>query len=335
MPAIKPCSPSLLPLQKLDWEKIIPYLGDAREAVARLDEEIKKNKHVINLFLWNEAVATVRSQCGGLSLKRVMLYVFSSFTEEKDAAFLKKSVFAKQAIDEALAWSRKKRLGKRFFCLIQARLKQDSLRPEDIGRFRKRQNWIGPRGCKIEDAYFYPPPASKIDSLFRNLETYLESKETDPLLQTAIGFAQFLIIHPFMDGNGRAARIFIPIYAMKRGLISHPALLLSAYFEDHRNEYFQKLYQLTETENWEDWIVFFLKGVILQAIHARRQGEKLNKMFETIKSLTGQKWAEKLFRTPLIQCKRNKAIDQLVRKKILIAQSKEHYIALPLFRAMS
>ncbi len=332
MASVKPCSPTLLPLKKLTWERIIPYLGDAREAVARLDGEVKGNKYLTDLFLWKEAAASLQSHT---SLKTVFLHVLGFLEEENENPFLQKIVFTRQALDDALSWGKNSRLGKRFFCHIQARIKQDCPRPEDIGSFRNRQNWIGSKGCKIEDAYFYPPRASRVDFLFRNLSEYLESKQTDPLVQAAIAFAQFLIIHPFMDGNGRAARIFIPIYAMKRGLLSHPTLLLSAYFEKERTDYFQKLYHLTVNEDWEDWIVFFLKGVILQATRIKKQALFLKRLFDKISSLAGTSCAKTLFQAPVVKYKKSKTLDLLIKEKILIAQDGNLYFAAPLFRAMS
>lgn len=49
----------------------------------------------------------------------------------------------------------------------------------------------------------------------------------DPIVQTAILFAQFLFIHPFMDGNGRVARILIPLYLVKKKILSKPYLFMS------------------------------------------------------------------------------------------------------------
>ncbi len=93
-----------------------------------------------------------------------------------------------------------------FFCAIHALIKQDHPNPQEVGQIRSRQNWIGPEGAPREDAYFLPPPPGKVLPLLRNLESYLKEDSPDPLVQLAIGFAQFLVIHPFMDGNGRVSQ---------------------------------------------------------------------------------------------------------------------------------
>ena len=249
MPTFKPCCP--FPPKKLKWKQIAPFLGEAREAVARLDEKWDKPLF-LELLFWHEAIASLRTQNIERSLKEVLLYAFANRSDDQSEPFLQKILLVKEALDEALDWGLKRVLGQRFFCHLHGIVKRDGAKPSDIGRIRNRQNWIGRPGCSIEDAYFCPPSAAEVRPLLRNLEEYLQKKGIDPLVQTAIAFAQFLIIHPFMDGNGRVARIFIPMFAMKRGLLSHPVLLLSFYFAEHRKDYFQKLFHLTTKESWED-----------------------------------------------------------------------------------
>jgi Fic family protein len=99
----------------------------------------------------------------------------------------------------------------------------------------------------------------------RNCLAYCNRKTQDPLVQIAIVIAQLLIIHPFMDGNGRVARILATLLIYKKGLLAQPVLFLSSYFQAHRKTYIRKLYEITEKGKWEEWILFFLKGVKQQA----------------------------------------------------------------------
>lgn len=134
----------------------------------------------------------------------------------------------------------------------------------ESGCVRTHQNWIGPTGCRMEEAFCYPPAHRYVLPYLKKLERYAESKDGDPLVQTAIAFAQFLVIHPFMDGNGRVARLLIPLLLYKKGLTSKPLFYMSAYFQKHRKEYFDRLLALSKEHDWEGWVVFFLKGVIDQ-----------------------------------------------------------------------
>ena len=78
------------------------------------------------------------------------------------------------------------------------------------GEFRNDQNWIGPPGTPIEKARFIPPNPLILQEYMEDWEKFLKSdKFKDKLIQLAILHAQFKIIHPFKDGNGRIGRLLI------------------------------------------------------------------------------------------------------------------------------
>lgn len=189
-------------------------------------------------------------------------------TRESIASTRSRSVKKYGAYQNTLNWAiknAKRPISKRMICTIQAKIKDKTALAYDVGQYRNRQNWIGPEGCTIDEAYFYPPVAEQVEGLMRQLITYAKKKEKEPLLQLALFFGQLLLIHPFMDGNGRVARILIPIFLTQKKVLKTPYFFMSGYFLKHRLRYFQCLYNLREVNNWEEWIVFFLKGVISEA----------------------------------------------------------------------
>ena len=148
--------------------------------------------------------------------------------------------------------------------------------------FREYQNWIGKEGCLKEEAYFFPPHPDEIEKLMDNLLVYINQPKEHPLIQLAIAFAQFLIIHPFMDGNGRVARAMIPFFFKKHQLMPYPLLFLSEYFQKFRLEYFEKLYCITHGNAWEDWIAFFLKGVLFSVDAYQKKVLKISKVYNKL-----------------------------------------------------
>jgi Fic family protein len=330
---IETCRPQHLPVKKLEWSRLISLIGDARETVARLDAElnVRQAASLLEPIQWLEAIASLHSQKIEADFEEILSYVFAKSATEKKAALLQKIVGAKEALAVGNRYLRR-RLGAQFFCKIHAQIKKDGPASPDTGRLRNRQNWIGAEGCEIEEAYFYPPKPREVRPLLRNLESYLAKSDLDPLVQMAIAFAQFLIIHPFMDGNGRVARVLVPVYACQTKLLSHPALFLSEYFEAHRIDYFQKLFWISEKRKWEEWIAYFLKGVISQAQKTRARLLVMKNLFKQVEILAGFETAENLFRQPLILKK--SASKKLIKQKILIAQGQEHYLLAPLVRAM-
>lgn len=135
------------------------------------------------------------------------------------------------------------------------------------GQFRNTQNWIGPRGCTMEEATYTPPDPLVLLEL---LEQFVEfanrlDDSLDPIVQAALIHAQFELIHPFDDGNGRIGRILIPLLLVRRGSIVSPSLYISGYLEAHRDEYYQCLENISRKGDWLGWIKFFLNAVVTQS----------------------------------------------------------------------
>jgi Fic family protein len=334
---IKTCHPQLLPIKHLEWKDLVSLIGDAREAIARLDEKLlheKNSKDILEPLYWQESISSIRSQNIRTIFQDVIWVRFSEISPEKSAALLQRIVAAKEALDIAIRWGQKKKIGQQFFCHIHRAVKKNSTYTKDIGRIRDRQNWIGPEGCKIEEAYFYPPLALRLKPLLHNLETYLAKQDLDPLVQIAIAFAQFLIIHPFMDGNGRVARIFIPVCASRKKILTQPALFMSEYFEEHREDYFQKLFMISEKNAWEDWIAFFLTGVVSQAKKTYDRLDRLTILWDEIVRISDEEIAALIFHQPLLSNSGAGMFKKLIKQKFLIAQGEEYLLFEPLIRAM-
>ena len=101
----------------------------------------------------------------------------------------------------------------------------------------------------------------KLDDIMSNFEKYLNYDDKDIIVQAAIVHAQFEIIHPFLDGNGRIGRMLIPLLFYSRKAISDPVFYISSFFEKNRDEYYKKLNIITSSGNWNDWIAFFINAV--------------------------------------------------------------------------
>ena len=254
---LKPYKPVKLPLAAIDWESLIPLIGKAHASLARFDALIPRIRNP-ELLTLQEALDSIQSQEGAITLKELILHTKKP---RKNLEWKYQKILNYQ---EALEWGAKKHsISLQFLCHLHKIIKRD---PEgnqsEIGHFRKRQNWIGPEGCAMEDAFFYPPDPKTLLKSMHNLKEYLKLPERDPLVQLAIFFAQFLTLHPFMDGNGRVARALVPLYLYKKKLISRPLFYLSGYFKKHRLAYLEKLGDISSNNEWQGWIEFFLKAMI-------------------------------------------------------------------------
>jgi Fic family protein len=144
------------------------------------------------------------------------------------------------------------------------------------GELRDGQNWIG--APTIARARFVPPPANEAREALFALESYIqrEAKDDIPhLIDAAIVHYQFETIHPFADGNGRVGRILIPIFLMERGVLRSPLLYLSPFFETQKEEYIDRMYEVSRSGDWVGWIRFFLNAVAQSASRATAAADRL------------------------------------------------------------
>lgn len=119
-------------------------------------------------------------------------------------------------------------------------------------------------GNQASGETIYTPPSGEdvIRNLLTNWESYLNTRDgTDPLIKMAVSHYQFEAIHPFHDGNGRTGRIVNVLYLIDQELLTLPILYLSRYIVHHKNDYYRLLTHVTRTGDWQEWIIFMLKGV--------------------------------------------------------------------------
>tara|TARA_R110002050_G_scaffold30192_1_gene77140 strand:- start:12465 stop:13589 length:1125 start_codon:yes stop_codon:yes gene_type:complete len=155
----------------------------------------------------------------------------------------------------------------------------------------------------------YTPPEGEyvIREKLKNLEDFMHAEDDmDPLVKMAIIHYQFEAIHPFFDGNGRTGRIILLLYLKFANLLDLPALYLSSYIIEHKDQYYANLRKVTEEGNWEDWIMYMLDMVEQTASKGRQQIAEIEKLMnkmgaeiqEKLPRIYSKDLMEQLFRLP-------------------------------------
>ncbi len=104
--------------------------------------------------------------------------------------------------------------------------------------------------------------------------------EFEVLVQCALLHVQFETIHPFLEGNGRLGRLLITLLLVERGVLSQPLLYMSLYLKQNRTEYYELLQRVRYEGDWEEWVLFFLRGVASTAEKANLLAKNLSALFE-------------------------------------------------------
>ncbi len=148
------------------------------------------------------------------------------------------------------------------------------------GEFRRSQNWIG--GSRPGNASFVPPPPEELSDRLGALEKFLHNdpEPTPLLIKAALAHCQFETIHPFLDGNGRLGRLLVTFLLCSEGALSQPILYLSLYFKRNRTKYYNLLQRVRDEGVWEEWVRFFLEGILLVSEQATDTAKRILDLFE-------------------------------------------------------
>ena len=258
--------PNVLPPElPLTWP-LVRAMSDADRAVSELAGVARNlpNPHLlINPFLRREAVLSSRIEGTQASLSDLFVFEASERSEAPQSD-VEEVVNYIHALEYGLYVIRQ---GRRISLALLKEMHElllKGVRGQDKspGQFRTKQNWIAEGSRRLENARFVPPPVPQMYDALDALERYIQSpSDLPPLIRLALVHYQFETIHPFEDGNGRIGRLLITLLLCAEGLLPEPLLYLSAYFERHRDEYVDRLLGVSQSNEWEDWITFFLTGI--------------------------------------------------------------------------
>lgn len=334
--------PTKLPLEPFRSNLLKKKLIKAKALIKKFNEMMKKvedPEKVFFLLSAREIVSCLQSPHDPLSALE--------FLEKKALGFApqKKDRDLFRVFDYSVALKKIKKLKNRkittgFLCNVHSHFEAGYHKNDERGALRKKINWIGPEGGKRDEALYFPPHPSQLLPFMKNLNEYYKIEEKEPLLQIAIYFAQFLLIHPFMDGNGRVGRSLLPIMFYQKGVTKTLLLYMSPYFHRNRKNYSYFLYKISSEEDWTTWILFFLEGLIQETTHSIKWAQKILKayrgMLKEVKEIPGsRKVVDELFAKGIlpqeeITKKGLKVVEELVRKKWVFVDKRKMVSVKPL-----
>jgi Fic family protein len=311
--------PAPLPPQPaLDLSGALPALLSAADrALGRLDGSVLTLPNpdlFIYMYVRKEAVLSSQIE-GTQSSLQDLLAAEAQLLDQSLAGDVEEVVNYVRAMNHGLAQLSKLPVSVRLIREIHTELMRDArggrLQP---GELRRSQNWIGPAGSTLNTATFVPPPHHMVAAALGDLEKFLHhADDLPPLVKIALAHVQFETIHPFLDGNGRVGRLLITFLLTERGILHKPVLYLSHYFKQNQQTYYEHLQAVRDRGAWEEWLAFFLRGVIGVAAEAAETARRILQLREQHRAAitenlsrmagNGHKVLESLFDRPIIAVK--------------------------------
>ena len=270
----------------LDWtSELVMVLSEADRMLGELSglgRSLPNPRLLIAPFVRREAVLSSRIEGTRASLSDLYTYEAIQLNMFEPPLDVREVYNYVTALEYGLERLHSLPLSLRLIQEIHAQL-MEGVRGEHQtpGEFRRSQNWIGPPGCTLSGATFVPPPVPEMHQALDALERYLyQTPSLPPLVRLGLIHYQFEVIHPFLDGNGRIGRLLVTLLLCTWNLIPEPLLYLSAYLEANRQDYYDRLLAVSREGAWQAWLLFFLRGVSLQAWDVIARSRKLQDLRE-------------------------------------------------------
>jgi Fic family protein len=262
-------------------------LSAADNALGRLagaGRYLKDPTLFVRPYMTREAVASSRIEGTEASLSAVLqAEAVGESREDSDVREVQNYI---HALDRGLARLDEIPISQRLMSELHAVLMQGVRgRNKRPGQLRDIPVYVGSPTHSAETAVFVPPLPRSLPALLTDWERFANDPPRLPaLIQCALLHYQFETIHPYMDGNGRLGRLMIVLYLRALRLLPAPLLYVSAYLEEHRREYYDRLQAVRERGEINEWIQFFLTAVTVQSADAVGRAEALFELRENYRS---------------------------------------------------
>ncbi len=275
--------PNPLPPPIVWSDDLVTTLSEADRAIGELAGlgRLMSNPHLlIRPFMRREAVFSSRIEGTQASLSDLFTYEaaqLSLFDLPDDVREVHNYVRALEyGLERMQDFPLSLRLIREIHAILMEGVRGETQTP---GEFRRSQNWIGPPGAMLADASYVPPPVPEMWEALDAFEKFLHAPSSlPPLIRIGLIHYQFEAIHPFLDGNGRVGRLLITLLLCAWDILPTPLLYLSPYFESHRDTYYALLKKVSTQGAWEEWLVFFLRGIVVQSRDAVVRIRKLQEI---------------------------------------------------------
>lgn len=159
---------------------------------------------------------------------------------------------------------------------IQKKVINKLLPPYQSGKLRADPVFVNdPRARKT---IYWPPDTKDVPGLVNDLIRFIETNKSkiDPLILAGIFHKQMVIIHPFMDGNGRTTRLLTKILLADMGLNTFNLFSFENYYNKNVTKYFELVgvrgnyYDITSQIDFTPWLEYFTGGIIDELLRVEK-----------------------------------------------------------------
>jgi len=249
--------PPLPPAADIETRPILKSCIEARAALAALKHAgalIPNQGVLINTIPLLEAQAS--SEIENIVTTTDALFRYAQLAQENADPATKEALRYRTALREGVESLRRKPLSTSTAVAVCSTIKGMQMDIRKVPGTALQNQATG--------ATIYTPPAGAalLREKLANWERFIHDESgIDTLVRMAVAHYQFEAIHPFTDGNGRTGRVLNQIMLVEQDLLALPVLYLSRYIIRNKTDYYRLLLAVTQHAEWEEWILYVLRGV--------------------------------------------------------------------------
>lgn len=159
---------------------------------------------------------------------------------------------------------------------IQKKVTRKLLPSSQSGKLRQDPVFVN--DPRIRQTIFWPPDANDVPGLMKDLIRFINSNkpQIDPLILAGLFHKQMVIIHPFMDGNGRTTRLVTKILMADMGLNTFNLFSFENYYNQNVTRYFEAVgvrgnyYDIVDQVDFTAWLEYFTGGIIDELLRVEK-----------------------------------------------------------------
>lgn len=159
---------------------------------------------------------------------------------------------------------------------IQKKVINKLLPPYQSGKLRADPVFVN--DPRVRKTIYWPPDAKDVPDLVNDLIRFIETNKSkiDPLILAGIFHKQMVIIHPFIDGNGRTTRLLTKILLADMGLNTFNLFSFENYYNKNVTKYFELVgvkgnyYDIASQIDFTPWLEYFTEGIIDELLRVEK-----------------------------------------------------------------
>lgn len=180
---------------------------------------------------------------------------------------LPREIYEVKNYKKALDWISRKgifNITEKNVLKIHSLVSADILREERTGKYRKEPVYVVSRTPISQEIRYTAPDHKKVPKLVQNLCDWIAAAKKEhlsPIIIAGIAHAEIAAIHPFIDGNGRTARLLATLILYTGKYDFRKLFALENYYNTNRRAYYDAIHH---TGNLTRWLEYFTVGFLAE-----------------------------------------------------------------------